>query len=174
MNAPGKAPETRMAGWTYEGCARIEGTDCHRWRNGLLFVLATAEVMEAPDGSGDAIPHWLVSVTRKGKRASDEDTQKVLRAFGMVGADEDNHTPGQSRAFFMPCDPGRRVGCECKVTEQTITEADGYQWTTPTQAAGEQCRGCEYGRKFRCACPFHGLHYELGDAKAVASPGPPA
>lgn len=162
MNTPGKAPETKMAGWGYEGVRVFGSAECHVWVNGPLRVLSSADIMDAPDGSGDAIPHWLISVTRNGQRARDEDTQKMLRAFGMVGADEDNHHPGQSRAFFMPCDPARRVGCECKVTEQTIVEPDGYRWTTPKPETGEQCRGCEHALIFGGACQFHGLNFERG------------
>jgi hypothetical protein len=42
--------------------------------------------------------------------------------------------------------------CECKEDERTVTEADGYSWTTPYEGP---CRGCEFQRLTRKPCPVH-------------------
>ncbi|MDQ3276599.1 MAG: hypothetical protein M3Q39_16610 [Actinomycetota bacterium] len=52
----------------------------------------------------------------------------------------------------LPVDPDRRVDCECKLDEQTIVEADGYQWTTP---ADGPCRGCEFELTIGKPCTIH-------------------
>jgi len=109
--------------------------------------------MEAPDGSGDVIPQWLVSVTKRGKRPTDAEVERALEAFDMTEAEEDNHGPGNSRSFFLVVDPARRVDCECKVDEAVVTETDGYKWSTPKDGA---CSGCEYVGITGKACPVHG------------------
>lgn len=59
----------------------------------------------------------------------------------------------------MPVDPARRVDCECKVTEQVVTDPDGYKWSTPTDETA--CHGCDYERLMRSEfgidkpCPIH-------------------
>lgn len=122
-----------------------------RWRYSGFVVTSQLAEMEAPDGTHDVIETWLVAISRNGRRASDEDVRRALRAFGMEDALEDNHHPGISRAFFLPVDPARRRECECKLGEKLITEADGYQWSNDTK----ECRGCEYARLFGTPCPIH-------------------
>lgn len=129
--------------------------DIRRWMSGPLVVCSSLSSMDPPDGVGAPIPQWLVSVSHGGKRASDKQLRRALRAFGMTGAEEDNHHPGVSRAFFLVCDPARRVTCECKVTEDVITEPDGFRWTNPKPETGEQCRGCEYAAIHGQPCPIH-------------------
>lgn len=123
------------------------------WAYSGLLVLSELAPMEAPDGKGDVIPQWLVSVSRRGGRPSDRDVERALAAFDMVGAEEDNHGPGQSRAFFMPVDPARRVACACKTDETVVTEGDGYRWSTPKDGP---CAGCEYVAVTGKPCPVHG------------------
>lgn len=104
-------------------------------------------------------PQWHISITLKGKRPKPNHVRAVLRDFGMVGAEEDNHHPGNARHFWIPCDPTRRVDCECKATEVIVVDPDGYTWTNPTPESGEGCRGCEWARAPLArgkACPIHG------------------
>jgi hypothetical protein len=145
-----RAPRTHL--WTRVG---VNAQRCVIWRRGPLTVLSSCSSMDLPDGSGEQGPTWLVSITRAGERASDREVARMLRDFGMLDAEEDNHTPGTSRAFFLVVDPSRRVDCECKATETVIVEKDGYRWSNPSDGP---CRGCELeqiaGPERRC--PIHG------------------
>lgn len=103
-------------------------------------VLALSEVapMSAPDGSGDVLRTWLVSVSEGGRwTPSNETMARVRRDFAMEEAEEDNHEPGLARKLFLVVEPGRRVACECKETERVIVRGDGYRYTRPIDAASE-------------------------------------
>lgn len=125
------------------------------WGRGPLRVISSVGMMELPDGGGEQGPTWLISVSSGGTRATDREARRALRDFGMAGAEEDNHTPGIARAFFLVVDPARRVDCECKTTETVIVEEDGYRWSNPTDGP---CRGCEFESIAGPArrCPLHG------------------
>lgn len=123
------------------------------WRRGPIVVLSELVWAELPDGGGEG-PQWTVSVSANGKRPKPKQVRRALRAFGMVGAEEDNHYPGVARGFWRPMDPSARVACQCKFDEQTIRDYDGYEWTTPANP-GEGCRGCDYERWFGHPCPVH-------------------
>lgn len=128
------------------------------WSLGKVFVCSALENAELPDRSGVG-PQWHISISRSGVRPSATDVAKALRAFGMVGSEEDNHQPGVARHFWLPVDPAHRVDCECKEDEDTIVEPDGYRWTNPNN--GEPCRGCEFQQQFGKPCPVH----VTGDAR---------
>lgn len=123
------------------------------WQSGRISVVSALSMADAPNGSGKVIPQWHVSVSRFGKRPTDRDVERARDAFGFRGWEEDNHHPGGARHFWQPVDPGERVDCECKATEETITDPDGYRWTNPTN--GEPCRGCELQGLTGKACPLH-------------------
>lgn len=125
------------------------------WQSGPVRVVSSLDVAEMPDGSGESGPQWHVSVTTKGKRPKPHHLARALKSFGMADAEEDNHHPGAARHFFLVCDPKRRVACECKATEVTVVEADGYRWTNPTPESGEACRGCEWAETHDTPCPIH-------------------
>lgn len=122
------------------------------WQSGPVRVVSSLNQAELPDGSGVG-PQWQVSISRNGKRPKPTDIRRALRAFGMVGAELDNHHPGNAQHYWMPLDPAHRVDCECKTDEVTVTDPDGYKWTTP-HAEGE-CRGCEFQRMMGKPCPIH-------------------
>ena len=109
--------------------------------------------MNLPGGGGVG-PTWLVTISYRGARPSDAHVELVLRQFRMRDAEEDNHTPGITRSFFMPVDPKWRGVCDCKETEETIVEDDGYEWQNPRPEDG-RCRGCEYEELFGAPCPIH-------------------
>lgn len=125
------------------------------WQRKRTCVISALENAELPDGSGTG-PQWHISVSRVAgagnKRPSFVDVRRALHAFDMKGAEEDNHHPGNARHFWVPVDPSKRVGCECKVTETVVTEKDGYQWTNPTDGT---CRGCELERLLGKPCSIH-------------------
>lgn len=136
------------------------------WRSGPIMVMSELVDAEYPDGSGHG-PQWLVSISSKGKRPKPKQVRRALRAFGMVGAEEDQHHPGIARHFWRPLDPARRVDCQCKVDEETIEDGDGYRWTTPVDGP---CRGCEYRELTGSPCPIHdGEHlHEQGAARRMS------
>jgi hypothetical protein len=103
------------------------------WEAAGLKAISAIEMAEAPDGSGETIPQWhlSVSVLSRTRRARGHEVRQALRDFGLEGAEEDNHEPGAARHFWMPVDPGRRVDCECKTTEEVVVEPDGHRWSRP-------------------------------------------
>jgi hypothetical protein len=146
----------KAPGW--ECCSRSGQIDvvlCSSiWRRGRTLVMSSLDLAELPDGSGDGL-QWHVSISHSGKRPSAQETARALRAFGMEGAEEDNHHPGVARHFWKPVDPQHRVDCECKTTEDTIVDPDGYRWTNPKPDEGA-CRGCEFQSVTGTVCPIHG------------------
>lgn len=125
------------------------------WQSGPIVVLSALELAEPPDKQGDPIPQWHISVADVGKRPGPKHVRRALRAFGLVGAEEDNHHPGTARHFWMPVDPARRVACECKADEDVIVEPDGHRWTNPREGEGP-CRGCSFEKLSGKPCPLHG------------------
>lgn len=150
---------TPEKGWTrHRSPAFVPGAEA--WQRGPICVLSALTPAKAPDGSGDVIYQWHVSVSRRGKRPRPKDVARVRRSFGMLDAEEDNHHPGAARHLWMPVDASRRVDCECKATEETMVEPDGYTWTNPTAESGEGCRGCDLARDMLLVgrsmpCPMH-------------------
>jgi len=99
-------------------------------KNTMLTVISAVEVASDP-GDIDKGPEYHVSVSKRGRRASTEDCAFVVRAFGIQGAEEDNHVPfGTVRNFWLPVAEsliGRE--CPCKATETAVVEDKGeYVW----------------------------------------------
>lgn len=131
------------------------------WRLGSIVVLSALANAEYPDGNG-AGPQWHISIGAGGKRAKPKQLRRALRAFGMVGAEQDNHHPGVARHYWRPVDPAHRVECSCKTDETVITDAaDGYSWTTPVEG---DCRGCEFEQLVGKPCPLHSAGMSQGEA----------
>lgn len=124
-----------------------------RWISGPIIVVSALEEANYPDGAGIG-PQWHISITARGKRPKPHHVRRALRAFGMVGAEEDNHHPGNARHYWMPVDPTHRVDCECKTDEKLLTESDGYRWTNPHKQ--NECRGCAIAPLTKRPCPVHG------------------
>ena len=122
---------------------------------GIRWLVLPDQVAGSGQHPGDSGLQWHISVTRRGERPTATDVLKALRAFGLVGAEEDNHHPGAARHFWLVVDPARRVTCDCKEDEVTVREPDGYTWTNPQPGEGE-CRGCEMQKLLGKACPIHG------------------
>lgn len=126
-----------------------------------LLVISSLTYAKAPRGP-DVILQWHVSVSRSirsGPTApTDEDLLLVRRAFGMVDAEEDNHHPGNARHLWLPVNPARRVGCECKDDEIQVTEPSGYVWSQAVASTVHPrwCRACEIAVLTRRPCPLHG------------------
>lgn len=127
------------------------------WRSMSVFVISGLELAKAPDGRGDVIWQWHMSISHRGDRPTELEVKRALGAFGMVGAEEDNHHPGGARHFWRPVDPSRRVDCECKEDEAIVVEPDGYRWSK-SRAPDASCEYCEMiaiGRT-DVVCPVHG------------------
>lgn len=125
------------------------------WTYGRISVISALCNAEMPDGNGVGL-QWHISISRRGtRRPSSSDARKALRSFGIGGAEEDNHEPGNARHFWIPVDPARRVDCQCKVDEDVIVEPDGHRWTNPKPETGEGCRGCSTAGITGRACPIH-------------------
>jgi hypothetical protein len=155
MSAAITAPRERLparGNWVQVHGADSPAIAISAWQCGPVCVITALEDAEYPDGDGHG-PQWHVSISRRGQRPSADDVTRALRAFGLVGAEEDNHHPGNARHFWLPVDPAHRVDCECKATEVTVVEPDGYTWTNPHDAA--ECRGCEFQRGSGKPCPIH-------------------
>ena len=157
MTAPqmdGQNAKRPPSHWTREG---VHGR-AEVWTYGGLRVISEfLPACEAPDGSKEEIAQWLVSVSKRGRRPSDEDFARVRRAFDMEDAEEDNHFPGVARHLFLTVDVARRVECECKAEETVVTEPDGYRWSN----TADECRGCVYARNFGRACDLHPVIAEV-------------
>ena len=138
-------------GWDPERWPGPRPATASAWRCGPIFVLSEFAVAESPDGNGVG-PQWLISISESGRRPKPKQVRKALRAFGMVGAEEDQHYPGVARHFWQPIDAAHRAQCQCKASERVVVEADGYTWTTPVDG---ECRGCELEQTTGAACPVH-------------------
>lgn len=126
------------------------------WTDRVVVVCSALEDADYPTGQGSG-PQWhvsisLVSRTEALARPGRAEVRRVLKAFALVGAEEDNHHPGRARHFWRPVDPAQRVDCECKSTETLVTEGDGYRWTNPNDGP---CRGCEIARLTNVPCSLH-------------------
>lgn len=114
-----------------------DGHRAERWRRKSVLVLSSFFI--APF-RGRMRPQWHVSVSASGQRPNQEQLTMALRWFGMEFAEEDNHSSGVARHFFLIADlaPGEAPGeCECKEDEEIVVEPDGYTWSrrVPTASA---------------------------------------
>jgi hypothetical protein len=125
-----------------------------------LVVLSSYGPATAPDGTGDVIPQWHLSIVARADtpvgqepvRCTAEQLTRFVETFGLTEFEIDNHHPGAAQHFWIPRDPARRVDCECKSDETIIVEPDGYTWTNPVDGP---CRGCDYKRMSGRPCPIH-------------------
>lgn len=111
-----------------EFCFEADGQVIHRWVNGDIIACASRHSGIESKHSKLIVPCFHVSISQGGCRAGDDTIRSVLADFGLEGAEEDNHSSGKARHFWL--DEGRVVQpeCECKRTEETVIEPDGYRW----------------------------------------------
>lgn len=101
------------------------------WRHPTgLFAISAVEVAVDKDGI-DRGPEYHISISKNGARCSSFEAKWVLSAFGLNGAEEDNHVPhGIARNFWRPV-AERLIGleCACKKEEIAVREDKGdYVW----------------------------------------------
>lgn len=153
---PREARPKRGAGWS-EVPSQLQpdtNTLASSWwmRNGVSVGSALV-IAKYPSGDGIGPQrHLSMSGGARGGGLSRAERRTVLRDFGALGWEEDNHHPGIARHFWQPLDAKERVACECKTDETIVQGPDGYQWTNPTDGS---CRGCEYERDIGLPCPLH-------------------
>ena len=123
-----RSPRPNGNAWTLESCFSVDGEVIHRWKNGDIIACASRHSAVESHTTKLLVPSTQVSVSVAGKRPSDDVVRGVLADFNLEGAEEDNHSPGIARHFWL--DDGRTIQpeCECKRTEETVVEADGYKW----------------------------------------------
>lgn len=123
-----RSPQPRGDAWKLEACWRVEGDVIHRWSNGTIVACASRHAGIESKHSGLVVPCFHLSISDDGHRASNEVIRGVLAEFNLEGAEEDNHSPGVARHFWLDEGRAAQPDCECKKTEETIIEPDGYQW----------------------------------------------
>lgn len=107
------------------------GYDAEAWlHESGLYVISAVEVA-SDQGDIDKGPEYHVSIsmtTRHGPARCDSNAAAfVIKAFGMDGAEEDNHVPnGKVRNFWRPV-AENLIGheCHCKGEEPAIREDKG-------------------------------------------------
>lgn len=126
----------------------------YSWTDGDVFVISTLDVVEV-FGEWTDVVQWHLSISCVGlrRRPNTTEVKRVLKAFDLVGAEEDNHRPGIARHFWMPVVPEKRIPCECKATEIKIVEPDGFRWQCEPDKAElvaeqERLRRLELGALF--------------------------
>jgi len=151
---PREARPKRGSGWTQTASHSPADALASSWwtRNGVS-VGSELVIAKYPRGEGVGPQrHVSVSAGNRGGGLNRAELRAVLRDFGALGWEEDNHHPGIARHFWRPLDERERVTCECKATETVVTESTGYRWTNPTDGP---CRGCEFERTVGLPCPIH-------------------
>lgn len=123
-----RSPQPKGSGWVLRMCYMQDGDVIHRWENGDIIACSSRHHGVESHHSKLIVPCFHVSISQCGHRASDDVIRSVLADFNLEGAEEDNHSSGMARHFWL--DEGRDVqpDCECKKTEETIVEPDGYRW----------------------------------------------
>lgn len=136
MSATGPKRPRPGSGWRSVPVPPTVPKGSEAWARRQLLAISTLSLMEAPDGAGDHLLTWLVSVSRDGAAMpSDRDLGRVRRDFNMRAAEEDNHQDGCARMLFLVVDPARRVDCECKADERVIVRPDGFRYSIPAEDA---------------------------------------
>jgi hypothetical protein len=112
------------------------GYECEVWKNTSLNlgVMSAVEVASDKDGI-DRGPEYHISISKhdrgQPRRCSLAEALFVLRAFGLEGAEEDNHVPhGVVRNFWRTvAEPMIGLECACKADEPAIVEDKGdFVW----------------------------------------------
>lgn len=105
--------------------------------HGIRCLSAVEIVEQNPPGSGLMVPHYHVSATfttpTSRRACTDQELELVREAFGLAGAEEDNHGPGIARHLWIACGREKEPECPCKQDEQRIVEGDRVRHETPDE-----------------------------------------
>ena len=100
-----------------------------------VYKIAVISAVEVPDPSIG--PEYHLSVSRMGKRCTASQGEFAKKQFGMVDANEDNHS-GILRSYWMPVAEDKRgVNCECEKHEAAVVDGD-FTWRPLTQQNAER------------------------------------
>lgn len=116
------------AGYRSLGTMTVDGDLIERWSLDAVIVGSSRCMCEH---RRLIVPQDHLSISKAGKRADDETVRAVLADFEMEDALEDNHVSGIARHFWLVVGATKQDECECKETEETVTEPDGYKWQRP-------------------------------------------
>lgn len=132
-----RSPQPKGNAWALRSCFSVNGEIVHKWANGAIIACASWHTGATSKNTGLIVATRQVSVSVADDRPSDDVVRGVLADFGIEGAEEDNHSSGVARHFWL--DEGQTVQpeCECKATEETVVEPDGYRWQRPK--GGHRC-----------------------------------
>lgn len=117
--------------WQRATSVLIDGETVNRWMNGTVIACASRHAAMKSKKTGLLVPQLHVSISDGGRRATDEVVRGVLADFGFEGAEEDNHHSGMARNFWLDEGATKQPDCECKSTEVTHVEPDGFKWQGP-------------------------------------------
>lgn len=96
--------------------------DFTRWQRGHLCALSSVAFLQ--DEHQPAHWEWVVSFSNMGReRLSNDDIALCLAAFDAKDFEEDNHSPGVARKFWLAVEHEFRTPCPCK-DETVITEGE--------------------------------------------------
>lgn len=130
---------------TAPGSADGLGGEQNAWQCPELNLQALSSVDVAEDTeSGLLLPHWHVSVVARRSpgfepsTATDEEVERVRAAFGLGGAEEDNHGSGVARHLWLVCGRSRQPDCPCKQDEDRIVEGDRVRYETAGERVGRE------------------------------------
>ncbi len=112
--------------WKLYDLTRVyAGFPAERWTSCFGHIAVTG--VETPEVEKLG-PEYHVSISKNGGRVSADEVPALLKLFDMEAADEDNHTGGIARHFWMPVSEKLHgYVCPCKDTEHAITEGD-FVW----------------------------------------------
>jgi hypothetical protein len=112
------------------------GYECEVWKHTVLNlgVMSAVEVASDKDGI-DRGPEYHISISKhdrgQPRRCTSDEARYVLKAFGLEGAEEDNHVPnGVVRNFWRTvAEPMIGLECACKADEPAMVEDKGdFVW----------------------------------------------
>jgi hypothetical protein len=105
----------------------VEAFEGYRYLSPLgLRVISSVHVVENADGSGHS-PHYHISITDNGKRVPASVVPLILKQFGAIDFEEDNHAPRKILRSFWKRIDGKLGECPCKDEVKPETDGD-YTW----------------------------------------------
>lgn len=121
-------------GWIPKGIVHLPHGLAEHWinRSERISCFSAIEMVEQnPPGSKIIAPHFHVSAVKlvggRPHTCSDQDMELVRAAFGLGGAEEDNHGPGKARHLWILCGREKEPACPCKQDELQVRTGDRVQ-----------------------------------------------
>lgn len=116
-------------GWTFCGF-RMLPPPCYKallWQSDDgLSVLSAVEDPEGPE-EFHLSAVCFINATKQ-RVCTDEEMERVRADFGMGGAEEDNHGPGNARHLWLRTDKDTQEECPCKQDEERVVEGSRVRY----------------------------------------------